>query len=401
MIDAFVSRYGPYPFDTFGYAAAPKGDMEHQTCVTHLAGLIQANHTYDWLLAHEMAHQWWGDCVTINDWRDVWLSEGFATYSEAVFEEYAYGATAYRSYIQSSLMNPVFNSPENFPIYDPEYLWGTTVYEKGGTVLHMLRGVVGDACFFEALAQYRAAYEHGNAVTTQLQTVFESVYGQDLDWFFQEWIHGTGWPEYRYSWIGQPGGGGYRLLLTIDQTQTNGGIFTMPVQVKVSTTAGDVVLPVWVDQAHEEFDLPLAGSPTAVVLDPDNWILNRATETAPTGIGESPGADGTGTGDPAGDGLPGGTAASGVRRLTIAPNPSSGGAQIGFALAQAGRVRVEVFDPSGRLISVVTDETRDAGDVRVAWDGRGAGGGTPGSGAYLVRVSAGAARASGRLIRIR
>ena len=110
-VDATITALGGafgFPLK-FGYAAAPKGDMEHQTCVTHLAATIQPNHVYDWLLAHEMAHQWWGDCVSVNDWRDVWLSEGFATYSEAIFQEYAYGFATYQSYMQSSLMNPVFN----------------------------------------------------------------------------------------------------------------------------------------------------------------------------------------------------------------------------------------------------------------------------------------------------
>jgi hypothetical protein len=303
--------------------------------------------------------------------------------------------------MQNSLMNPVLNGSENFPIYDPDYLWGTTVYEKGGCVLHMLRGVVGDAVFFDALGQYRAAYEHGNAVTPQFQATVEGAYGQDLDWFFQEWIYDVGWPEYRYAWIGQPDGGSYRLLLAIDQTQTNGPIFAMPLEVKVTTTTGDVYLDLWIDEAHEYFDLPLAASPTAVTLDPYNWILNRATEVASSSVED------LSIQDPV---LAGGGAV-GVRGadlgpLTVVPNPFAGAGAarsvaIGATLARAGRVRAEIFDPAGRLVRVLIDEARPAGSFEVRWDGRNARGGTQGVGVYLVRVSAGGARTTETLRLIR
>jgi len=377
MMDAFISRYGPYPFDKFGYASAPKGDMEHQTCVTHLAGTVLPNHTYDWLLAHEMSHQWWGDCVSVNDWRDVWLSEGFATYSEAIFQEYAYGVQTYRTYMQNSLMNPVFNSSENFPIYDPEYLWGTTVYEKGGCVLHMLRGVVGDACFFDALAAYRAAHEHGNAVTPQFQEAVEAACGQDLDWFFQEWIHDVGWPEYRYAWVGQQGSGGSRLLLAIDQTQTNGPTFTMPVGVKVTTAAGDTLLTLWVDERHEFFDLHMPGAPTAVALDPDNWILNRATEAPAASIGE-PGPWGPDVPGP-GDGL----APSAAR---IRPNPFSRETSILLQVEPTTPIRVEVLDVTGRRVRTLAALRPAVPELELRWEGRDDDGRALPSGAYFLRV---------------
>jgi aminopeptidase N len=368
MMDAFVSRYGPYPFDKFGYAAAPKGDMEHQTCVTHISSVIVASHTYDWLLAHEMSHQWWGDCVAINDWRDIWLSEGFATYSEAIHREYAYGLANYLAYIQSSLMQPVFSSSENFPIYDPDYMWGTTVYEKGGTVLHMLRHVVGDEAFFEALALYRSLYEHGNAVTTQFQAAVEAVHGQSLDWFFQEWIHGVGWPVYRFAWVGQTTPGP-RLLLAIDQIQTNGPIFTMPLDVKVATAAGDTLLVLWVNDAHEFFDIPLHAAPTAVTLDPDNWILNQAQQVAAAAVGDLMTDGGT------------------VPALHVQPNPFATEVGIRYALPRDGDVRAEVFNPAGARVRLLADGPHAAGEVELIWDGRDDAGRALPSGIYFLRLT--------------
>ena len=391
MMDAFVSRYGPYPFGKFGYAAAPKGDMEHQTCVTHLSALIQANHVYDWLLAHEMGHQWWGDCVAINDWRDIWLSEGFATYSEAIHREYQYGLADYLSYMQTSLMQPVFNSSENFPIYDPDYLWGTTVYEKGGCVLHMLRHVVGDDAFFETLALYRSRHEHGNAVTPQFQDAAETVHGSSLDWFFQEWIYDVGWPKYRYAWIGQTGGAtGHRVLLSIDQVQANGPVFTMPVDVKVTTGSGDTTMVLWIDEGHEYFDLPLPAAPVAVTLDPDNWILNQVEQVAAAGV-EEPGFEVD----------PGESGWQTTGRLSVRPNPFTGTTRIHLDDPAAGSVRVEVVDPSGRRVRTLEAAARGGSAVELEWDGRDASGRPVPAGTYFVRVAGSGREIRGRAIVVR
>ena len=119
-------------------------------------------------------------------------------------------------YILQNIMNPVFSTPENFPVYDPDYLWGTTVYEKGACVLHMLRHVVGDSLFYEGLAAYRQAYEYQSATTPQFQQAMEGVYGQSLTWFFAEWVYDVGWPEYEYSWLAESQAKAYDLNLVIE-----------------------------------------------------------------------------------------------------------------------------------------------------------------------------------------
>jgi len=369
MMEAFLQRYGAFPFDRFGYVAAPKGDMEHQTCITHNEGCIVPNHAYDWLLAHEMAHQWWGDCVSVNTWPDVWLSEGFATYSESIFREHAYGVAAYHDYVQSSYMTPVFNSQENFPVYDPDYLWGTTVYEKGAIVLHMLRHVLGDSLFFQSLAAYRQAYEHQSATTAQFQQVVESVSGQGMGWFFDEWVYDIGWPEYEYSWCAAGGRDGFVLSLIIDQVQTNGPVFTMPLDVGVTTAAGDTLVTLWVDGAHGVFLVDLAAEPTAVTLDPDNWILNEAQEVATEREGE----------------------AAVPARLSLeqnVPNPFNPATTIAYSVPAPQHVCLEIYNAAGQRVCVLVDGLSASGRTEVVWDGRDERGRAVASGTYFCRMSA-------------
>lgn len=365
MMDGFTSRFGPYPFSKFGYVQAPKGDMEHQTCVTHVAMAVQPNHNYDWLLAHEMSHQWWGDCVSINDWRDIWLSEGFATYSEALFHEYAYGFESYRSYIKSNLMNPVFASSENFPIYDPEYLWGNTVYEKGGCVLHMLRHVIGDSLFFEALITYRGNHEYGNAVTTDFKNDVESVCDCDLDWFFNEWVYDVGWPEYEYSWFYRPNGDSFTVSLVVDQVQTNGPTFVMPVDILVRFASGDSLLRVfWIDEERERLEFEVEQEPSQVVLDPLNWILCKAREVEGAGISE--GVD----------------AKPEVRLLSNNPGDFF---RFGIKLSKARKLRVSVYNIKGQLISDLLDGDH-GGEIEVVWSGIDSEGNPVSPGVYFIRV---------------
>jgi aminopeptidase N len=367
MMEGFIERFGPYPFGKMGYAAATKGDMEHQTCVTHIAQAIQPNHLYDGLLAHEMAHMWWGDCVSVNDWRDVWLSEGFASFGEAVYQEHAGGMTAYHDYVSQFLMNPVFASGENFPIYDPNYLWGTTVYEKGGVVTHMLRYVLGDSLFYDAFAAYRLAYEYESATTVQFKQTVEGVYGQSLDWFFDEWIYDVGWPDYEYSWLGTSLGDSFTINLVIDQVQTNGPVYTMPVEVGITTVAGDTVLSVWVDEASEEFDLIVLNEPTAVELDPDDWVLNTSTEVPHAAVRD----------------------VVAVPELVLeqnVPNPFGPRTTIRYSVPGSQRVRVDIYNAAGQKIVGLLDETVAAGWGHVSWDGRDGLGAEVAPGTYFCRL---------------
>ena len=202
MMEAFETRFGPYPYDAFKFMTTTKGDMEHQTCVSHLYTLVDGTNFYDPILAHEMAHMWFGDCVTYGDWRDVWLSEGFATYGEAVFREYQNGTSDYHWFMTNIIMGRVLNSGVTDGLYDPSFKWGVEAYEKGASVLHMLRGLSSTTTlsFGRCLQDYHANHAYGNAVTTDFLADVAATVGQDMSWFFDPWLYGTGHPVYEYGW---------------------------------------------------------------------------------------------------------------------------------------------------------------------------------------------------------
>jgi hypothetical protein len=290
MLHCYSDLFGLYPFieEKYGMATFPWGGaMEHQTC-TSWGFPLPGNQYWDFVVAHELAHQWWGDWVSPDDWRDIWLNEGFATYSEALWWEYLYGDWGLRSYMEEMQEYYVWwesNSGRSFPIYDPPpgYMFSPTEYEKGGTVLHMLRFVVGDSTFLGILRTYGTAYAYGNAITEDFQGICETESGQDLDWFFDQWIYDHGFPEYSFVWTSEDQGTrGYEVNVTVVQIQENGPIFNMPVEVGITTTSEGILDTVIVDEASEIFQFVVQDEPLAVQLDPNHWLLCEKEEVHAT-----------------------------------------------------------------------------------------------------------------------
>ncbi|MBM4117877.1 hypothetical protein FJ251_09055 [bacterium] len=270
MLEAFVPRFGEYPFVTekYGHAQFPwGGGMEHQTC-TSLGGWWQS------VIAHELAHQWWGDEITCADFGHIWLNEGFASWGEAVYYESLGGAAAYQQYMDGMAYygpGTVFvENPYTENIFD-----GNLSYDKGAWIVHMLRGALGDADFFAGLAAYRAQYGGGSATTEQLRDMLEGVSGRDLDAFFQQWVYGEYFPVYRYAWTAIPGG----VQVDVEQIQTNTGLFTMPIQLRVTTDLGVTNFTVENSLASQSYALDVAGTVESVALDPDHWILRQVQTT--------------------------------------------------------------------------------------------------------------------------
>jgi aminopeptidase N len=218
MVAAFAVLFGEYPFinEKYGMASFPWGGaMEHQTMTSYGAGLITGTHQFDWLNAHELAHMWFGDCITMKYWSHIWMNEGFASYAEALWAESRGGWPAYHNYLLSQ--DPGFFQGSLWveDSLNVGALFSGTVYDKGSWTLHMLRGVLGDAVFFDALHTYATDpdFYYGNARTEDFQAVCEAVSGTNLDWFFQEWVYRAGRPNYIYSWEASGGGASYRHTL--------------------------------------------------------------------------------------------------------------------------------------------------------------------------------------------
>ncbi len=274
MITLFAGLYGEYPFieEKYGHAEFTwGGGMEHQT-ITSLGGWSE------YLICHELAHMWWGDMITCADFHHIWLNEGFAVYSEALWAEHEYGwaeyqqQMAYSKYMGAGTIYVPDLSDWN-RIFDPDL-----TYDKASWVLHMLRGVVGDSTFYDIIgAYYSSEYQYGSCTTEQFRDVCEGVAGRDLDQFFHQWIYEEGFPFYHYTWNYEGVPASYQINLTIEQLQQN-EVFHMPIQVTVTTTAGETTFVVEDTLATQQFALVVDDEPLSVELDRDEWILRMISE---------------------------------------------------------------------------------------------------------------------------
>jgi aminopeptidase N len=276
MIELYSSLFGQYPFlaEKYGHAEFMwGGGMEHQT-ITSLGSWNE------YLIAHELSHQWWGDMITCNDFHHIWMNEGFATYTEALWSEFTYGESVYHDdmmaakYLGSGTIYVADTTNWN-RIFDPNLS-----YNKASWVLHMLRHVVGDSTFFDILQTYYAdsRYQYGTITTEQFRDVCEDVSGMDLDSFFHEWIYEEYYPRYSYSWTATPNGGLYDVDVTIYQLQSN-FVFEMPIDVRILTASDDTTFVAWDSLATQSFTMTVADVPTGVQLDPDEWILRTVQES--------------------------------------------------------------------------------------------------------------------------
>ncbi|HVP36791.1 MAG TPA: M1 family aminopeptidase, partial [Terriglobales bacterium] len=278
-IEIYSQLFGQYPFirEKYGMAHFPwGGGMEHQTCTSMLYYWYDA-----YAIVHELSHQWWGDYITCGSWHDIWLNEGFATYCEALYFEHMYGTSYYHSYMNS--LEQYARGSGTIWVQDTtdvNAIFSDLQYDKAGWVLHMLRHVVGDSAFFRSLRAYYSdpRFAYGTALTADFEGVCETVSGMDLSWFFQEWIYGTYRPNYQVSWMYENLGGTYRVYLHLDQVQTTPPlVFTMPVDVTISTASGDTTVVVSNNQRNQDFMINVHSQPTALVIDKDVWILKNSS----------------------------------------------------------------------------------------------------------------------------
>jgi aminopeptidase N len=275
MLATFGDLYGLYPFIDEKYAIYQfpwGGGMEHQTA-TGQGGF------WEDLTAHELAHQWWGDMVTCATWSDIWLNEGFATYSEALWTEFKSGVSnpsalraamsQRRPYLLDGTVY-VHDSSNVSRIFSSNYS-----YRKGAWVLHMLRGLVGDEVFFATLEAYRDRYEYRTATTDDFREIAEEVWGGDLRWFFDQWVYGGGAPAYRFGWHEHEVDGQRYLEVSLAQTQDESA-FEMPLTIETIEHGQRRRYAVWNDERNEHFLIPVSAPVDAFDLDPDVSVLARS-----------------------------------------------------------------------------------------------------------------------------
>ena len=276
MLNFYSSLFGEYPFVNEGYGMAmfgwSNGAMEHQTISSMGYNTITGNKSYEKIVAHELAHQWFGDAVTPASWKDIWLNEGFATYSEGLWIEYDKGKDALNRFMDRSDNGYFYGTLYNPPVN----LFGPVSYNKGGWCLHMLRGVVGDSVFFRTLREYYITHKFGTASTFDFQFVCEKNYGKSLDWFFDEWVFkGTGRPEYEF--VLTRNGTDFRINLKQVQQDM---VYTMPVTFEIVTDNEIKNFTFLNDKKEQDFTGEIQGKVKKVILDPDNFILKKIKKSS-------------------------------------------------------------------------------------------------------------------------
>ncbi|WP_310396037.1 M1 family aminopeptidase [Hymenobacter sp.] len=333
FLENYAALCGAYPFadEKYGHSMAPLGlggGMEHQTMTTQDGFFFN-------LTAHELFHQWWGDNVTCASWEDIWLNEGFASYGEYLsLQAFSTPANA-RGWMNDAHARAQTNPGSVFVADTTNVgrIFNTPLsYKKGAAVIHMLRYLLNDDTkFFRALRTYQSQYRGGTARTADLQRVFEGEAGRPLEYFFQQWFRGRGYPTFNARW----NQGGNTVVLQVNEAvsaPTATPFFDTEVDYRLTFTDGTTqTVRLRQAQATETFRFPVSGTVASVAVDPDQWLLDLP---AP-----APVRDNT---------LLGARAGAGLAPLTLFPNPCREYLQL--AALPAARVSAEVLDATGRVV---------------------------------------------------
>ncbi|WP_305982723.1 M1 family metallopeptidase [Roseivirga thermotolerans] len=276
ITDWFINHVGPYPFSKLANVQSKTqfGGMENASNIFYSENSVNGQRTSEGLIAHEIAHQWFGNSASEANWHHVWLSEGFATYFTNLYMEQKYGRDNFVQRVKEQRQQIIDYSKQsrvpvvNKAIEDYMQLLNTNSYQKGGWVLHMLRKEVGDELFWQAIRTYYARYKLANAYTEDLRKVFEEVSGLDLAQFFKQWIMQAGQPKIEATWAYKNG----KLEMQINQRQQEEFLFDL--EVKITYPNGQSELrKIPVHQKQMVWSPELSTRPSKIELDPNSWLL--------------------------------------------------------------------------------------------------------------------------------
>lgn len=276
MIELYSQLYGMYPFknEKYGHSMAPlSGGMEHQTMTT--LGYFDFA-----LICHELGHMWWGDHVTCASWQDIWLNEGFASYSEYLCRQYLHSWADAQSYMldeHTSIMSspggsvyvPIASLTDENRIFDSRLS-----YDKGSAIIHMIRfELQNDTTFFQVLKDFQTQYAYSTATGADFKNFLNAHTTVNFDDFFNQWYTGEGYPTYSLVW--------YQAndTLYFSSTQTTSSavtpLFKMLMQYKLQSASGDTLILVHQTNNVNTYKIPTHKTITGIVVDPDNWVINK------------------------------------------------------------------------------------------------------------------------------
>lgn len=291
MLQFFSEKIGyRYPWPKYAQICVDEyawGGMEHTSATTlNLHTLHDERAHLDVssinLVAHELAHQWWGDLVTCKDWGELWLNESFATYFATLWTEHDEGwdEAAWDRYQEAeryfgedsryrrSIVNYRYNTPMN--------MFDSHSYPKGGRVLHMLRGELGEEAYWKAIRRYIEVNQYRVVETADLRIAIEDSTGQGMNWFFDQWLYHGGHPEFHVEWNWDAANKDVRL--TVKQTQKVDEVtplFRTSAEIEIALPGETFIKRVQLTKPEETFHFPAAERPTRVCFDPRDWILKK------------------------------------------------------------------------------------------------------------------------------
>ena len=285
ILQYFERRIGPFPYAKLANVQSNTryGGMENASAIFYNQDAISGERQNEPLLAHEIAHQWYGDSVTETDWAHLWLSEGFATYLTHLYLEDTYGRDRLVEGLKRDkkrILQYMREAPDA-PLVDTTYtnpirLLNAFSYQKGSWVLHMLRYEVGEEAFWNGLSAFYERYRDGNADTEDFREVMEDVSGRDLSTFFRQWTREAGLPRYEGHWQYSEDTG--RLTVTLDQVRPQSPVFETPIELGIYSNAKGTprIEVMQVDERSNTFTFDVKERPAHVELDPRTWALMTA-----------------------------------------------------------------------------------------------------------------------------
>ena len=275
FLEFFSEKFGLYPFanEKYGHClTALGGGMEHQTMTT-------IGYFYHDIISHELGHMWFGDYVTCASWQDIWINEGFASYSEYIALENLSNPRVNKwlteahdlamAVTDKSIYIPFSESKNEFRIFHYNLS-----YKKGAFILHTLRHEINDdELFFSSIREYLRLFANSVATGDDFKNVMESQTGTDLDPFFDQWYYGKGFPIFSIQYTQNSDS----LLFIVEQTTSSQAtpLFQLHVDYKILYADGDTTVRLFQSKNVETFKIPIREKVTDIIVDPDNWILNK------------------------------------------------------------------------------------------------------------------------------
>ncbi|MBL6950106.1 MAG: T9SS type A sorting domain-containing protein [Bacteroidales bacterium] len=361
MADWFSENFCEHPFQKDGFATLNSdftwGGMENQTLTS-----LCPNCWYESLIAHEFAHQWYGDMITCATWADIWVNEGFATWSEAFWYESYAGYAAYKADINGNATWYLNNNP-GWAISEPE--WATITpppsvmfnyaitYCKGSTILHMLRYILGDPLFFEVLQTYSNDPElkYYSAVIPDFMQIVNDVTGEDYDWFFNQWIYEPNHPHYQNTYNFQDlGNDQWQVNFYTEQIQPDPDFFKMPMELKVRfSDYSDTVVTVMNDANYQLFSWQFDKQPVTFQFDPYNNIVIKE-QTTLVGITDRHHQTGK------------------VHLFQNVPNPAEQSTSVSFQIDEPMFIHLALYNTMGKEVLTLVNENKSPGKHAVTVD---------------------------------